>query len=175
MCMPSLNNCNTRSQKASDIPLCRTTKRQKSKSFLGPKIWNKVSSNIKTAATTSSFTQRLKKEILDKFQESAILLIFLFLVLLFFSLIFWKLFFLLYFLRSCLQGDANENKNRFGSFLGHPCHFRSRDLFSFSFAFFCIFDYVVSNMAILFICTLSIFYDGEINAYIIRTYSANIW
>ena len=74
--MPSLNNYNTRSQMALDIPLCRTNKGQKSMSFLGLKIWNKVSSNIKTAATTSSFMHCLKKEILSKLQESAILLIF---------------------------------------------------------------------------------------------------
>ena len=54
---------------ALDIPLCRTIKEQKSMSFLGPKIWNKVSSNIKTAATTSSFTHGLKKEILSKLQQ----------------------------------------------------------------------------------------------------------
>ena len=67
--MPSLNNYNTRSQMALDIPLCRTIKEQKSMSFLGPKIWNKVSSNIKTAGTTSSFTHGLKKEILSKLQQ----------------------------------------------------------------------------------------------------------
>ena len=38
-------------------------------SLLGPKIWNKLSSNIKTAAITASFTHRLKKDILDKLQE----------------------------------------------------------------------------------------------------------
>ena len=37
-------------------------------SFLEPKIWNKVSLNIKTAATTS-FTHRLEKEILSELQE----------------------------------------------------------------------------------------------------------
>ena len=67
--MPSLNNHNTRSQMALGIPIWRTNKGQKSMSFFGPKIWNKVSSNIKTAATTSSFTHRLKKEILSKLQE----------------------------------------------------------------------------------------------------------
>ena len=55
---------------ALDIPLCKTIKGQKSMSFLEPKIWNKLSSNIKTAATTASFTHRLKKEILTKLQES---------------------------------------------------------------------------------------------------------
>ena len=64
MFMPSLNNYNTRSQMALDIPLCRTNKGQKSMSFLGPKIWNKVSSNIKTTATKSSFTHRLKNKFL---------------------------------------------------------------------------------------------------------------
>ena len=69
MFMPSLNNYNTRSKMALNIPLCRTNKGQKSMSFLGPKIWNKAGSNITTAATTSSFTHRLKKEILSKLQE----------------------------------------------------------------------------------------------------------
>ena len=67
--MPSLNNYNTRSQMILDIPLCRTIIGQKDISFLGPKIWNKVSSNIKTAATTATFTHCLKKEILSKLQE----------------------------------------------------------------------------------------------------------
>ena len=67
--MPSLNNYNTKLQMALDISLCRTNKGQKGMSFLGRKIWNKVSLNIKTAATTSSFTHHLKKEILSKLQE----------------------------------------------------------------------------------------------------------
>ena len=69
--MPSLNNYKTRSQMALDISLCRTRtiKGQKSVSFLGPKIWNKLNSNIKTAATTASFTHCLKKKILSKLQE----------------------------------------------------------------------------------------------------------
>ena len=49
------------------IPLCRTIKGQKSMSFLGTSIWNKLSSNVKTAVTTASFTRHLKKEILGKF------------------------------------------------------------------------------------------------------------
>ena len=82
MFMPSLNNYNTRSQMALDLPLCRKNKRQKSISFLGTKIWNKVSSNIKTAATTSSFTHRLKKEILGKLQEWSVLFIYFLLLVL---------------------------------------------------------------------------------------------
>ena len=45
-------------------------------SFLGPKIWNKLSSNKKTTATTVSFTNVLKKAILNKLQERAILIFF---------------------------------------------------------------------------------------------------
>ena len=69
MFMPSLNNYNTRSQMALDIPLCRTIIGQKSMSFLVPKIWNKISLNIKTTATTSPFMHCLKKEIIGKLQE----------------------------------------------------------------------------------------------------------
>ena len=64
MFMPSLTNNNTRSQIALDIPPCRTNKGQKSMSFLGPKVWNKVNSNMKKAAITSSFTHRFKKKFL---------------------------------------------------------------------------------------------------------------
>ena len=42
------------------IPLCRTSKGQKSMSFLGPKFWNMLNSNIKAAANTASFTRSLK-------------------------------------------------------------------------------------------------------------------
>ena len=86
MFMPSLNNYNARSQIALDIPLCRTIKWQKSMSFLGPRIWNTFSSSIEKAATTASFTYRLKKEILIKLQEWAILLIFIIIIYLFICL-----------------------------------------------------------------------------------------
>ena len=76
MFMPSLNNYNTRSQMESDISLFRAIKGQKGMSFIGPKIWNKLSWNIRTAATAASFTHRSKKEILSKLQEWAFLLIF---------------------------------------------------------------------------------------------------
>ena len=66
--MPSLNNYNTKSQTELHIPLCRINKGQKSMSFLGAKIWNMLSSNIKAAATTASFTHSLKKEIIEKLQ-----------------------------------------------------------------------------------------------------------
>ena len=51
MFMPLSNNCNTRSQMALNIPVCRTIRGQKSMWFLGPNIWNKVSLTIKAAAT----------------------------------------------------------------------------------------------------------------------------
>ena len=54
---------------ALDIPLSRITKGQNYMSFLGPKFWNKLNSNIKTAATTAFFTHGFKKEILDKLQK----------------------------------------------------------------------------------------------------------
>ena len=99
MFMLSLNNDNTRLHMALDIPLCRTIRGQKSMSFVGPKIWNKVSSNIKITATTSSFTHRLKKGILSKLQEWVILLIFLLtLLLLFFSFNFLEVGILYYIL-----------------------------------------------------------------------------
>ena len=74
---PSLNNYNTKLWILLNIPLCRTDKGQKSISFLGTKIWNKVTWNIKTAVTTAYFTLDLKKEILDKLKDLAIFFFFL--------------------------------------------------------------------------------------------------
>ena len=54
---------------ALDIPLCRTTEQQKGMSFLGAKIWNKLSSDKKRAATAVSFMHHLKKDFLSKVQE----------------------------------------------------------------------------------------------------------
>ena len=50
--MPSLNSDNNRLQMSLDIPLSRISKGQKSMSLLGLKICNKVSRNVKAAATT---------------------------------------------------------------------------------------------------------------------------
>ena len=69
MFMSSLNNYNTRLHMTLDLPVCRTIEGQKGMLLLGAKIWNKLSSNIKTAATTVSFTHRLKKDFLGKLQE----------------------------------------------------------------------------------------------------------
>ena len=62
---PSLNRYNTRSQMALDIPLLKTALGQKNISFLGLKIWSKISNNLKVVKTTNFFTHGLKKQILD--------------------------------------------------------------------------------------------------------------
>ena len=62
---PSLNRYNTRSQMALAIPLRKTALGQKNISFLGPKIWSKISNDLKVVKTTNCFTHGLKKEILD--------------------------------------------------------------------------------------------------------------
>ena len=67
MFMSFLNNYNTRLQVALDVSLFRIEKGQ-NMSFLGPQIWNKLSSNIKTVATAASFTHGLKKEIFEELQ-----------------------------------------------------------------------------------------------------------
>ena len=67
-----------------DITLCRTIEGQKRIPFLGPKIWNKLSSNMKAAVTTGSFTHALKKE---ELQKRVSLLIFLILDYFFFALV----------------------------------------------------------------------------------------
>ena len=48
---------------ALDIPLRKTALGHKSISFLGPKIWSKVDSDVKKLKTTNSFTH--KKPVLD--------------------------------------------------------------------------------------------------------------
>ena len=70
-------------------------------------------------------------------------------------------------LRSYLQGDPNGNKNRFGSFLGHPCHLRSRGIFSFSYASLLFNNFIMQSLTLpfFFISILNSFYDGEINTY----------
>ena len=62
---PSLNRYNTRSQMALDMPLRKTALGQKNISFLGPKIWSKISNDLKVVKATNCFTHGLKREILD--------------------------------------------------------------------------------------------------------------
>ena len=64
--IPSVNNYNTKSQMALNIWLFRTNEGQKNMSLLGPVIWNELILNIKTAATSTSFTHGLKKPILEE-------------------------------------------------------------------------------------------------------------
>ena len=63
--MPSLYNYNAKLQI-----------KYKKVSFLGPKIWIKICSNVKAAASTASFREVLKKGILEKLKDCAILLFF---------------------------------------------------------------------------------------------------
>ena len=61
----SQNPYNTRrSQTALDIPLKKSNTGQKSISFLGPSLWNKLDFGLKTAPTTISFTHNYKKHLL---------------------------------------------------------------------------------------------------------------
>ena len=50
---------------ALDIPLRKTALGQNNISFLGPKIWSKISNDLKVVKTKNCFTHGLKKEILD--------------------------------------------------------------------------------------------------------------
>ena len=57
---------------ASDIPLRETNTTKQALSFLGPKIWTKISYSIKNVKTTASFIHRLKREILSKLSRKTI-------------------------------------------------------------------------------------------------------
>ena len=61
MFKPSLCKYSTRSLIAFDIPLGKTNTRQKSLSFLGPKIWSKIDPSTKNVKTLSSFMYAFKK------------------------------------------------------------------------------------------------------------------
>ena len=50
---------------ALDIPLRKTALGQKGISFLGPKIWSKISNDLKIAKTTNFFPHGFKKKVLD--------------------------------------------------------------------------------------------------------------
>ena len=47
------------------VPLFKTSNRQKSISFRGPKLWNQLSSDVKLAPSLATFKRRLNKEILE--------------------------------------------------------------------------------------------------------------
>ena len=69
MLKPSLCRYSTRSQMALDIPLRKTNTGQKSLSFLGSKIWSKISPSIKDVRTSSSFMHTIRKNILLHLQN----------------------------------------------------------------------------------------------------------
>ena len=50
---------------ALDIPLRKTVLGQKRISFLGPKLWSKISNDLKAVLTANFFTHTLKKEMLN--------------------------------------------------------------------------------------------------------------
>ena len=64
--IPSRNTCNTRSQMALEIV---SNLDQKSISFIGKSIWNKLSNNFKVLNTTISFTHNYKKLVLQNLSE----------------------------------------------------------------------------------------------------------
>ena len=61
MFTPSLCRYRTRSQMTLDIPLRKTSARQKSLSFLGPKIWSKINPSIKNVKTIVLLCMLLRK------------------------------------------------------------------------------------------------------------------
>ena len=69
MFKPSLCRYSTRSQMVLDIPLRKTNTGQKSLSFLGPKVWYKIDSNMENVRTLSSFMHAIKKNILLHLQN----------------------------------------------------------------------------------------------------------
>ena len=64
MFKPSLCRYSTRSKMALDIPLRKAITRQKSLSFLGPKLRSKIEPSIKNVRTSSSLMHAIKKNIL---------------------------------------------------------------------------------------------------------------
>ena len=97
------------------IPLCRTNQGLKSTLFLSSMILKKFNSNIKTASTTASFMNGLKKEnswritTMSKFASFVDC---------------WSFYFVTFFWQYICAGPA-VNKDHFGSFLGHSCNLRS--------------------------------------------------
>ena len=66
--VPSRNTYKTRSHMAFQILLIKSSLGQKSISFLGPSIWNKLSNDLKILNTPTSFTHNYKKVVLKKFE-----------------------------------------------------------------------------------------------------------
>ena len=67
--VPSRNTYNTRSHISLEIPLKKSNLDQKSISFIGPSIWNKLSNNVKVLNTTTSFIHNYKKLVLQNLSE----------------------------------------------------------------------------------------------------------
>ena len=67
--VPSRNTYNTRSHMALEIPLKKSNLGQKSISFIGRSIWNKLRNHLKVLNTTTSFTYNYKKLVLQNLSE----------------------------------------------------------------------------------------------------------
>ena len=66
--LPSTNIYKTRSHMALEIPLRKSNLGQKSISFMGPSIWNKLSNDLKILNTATFFTLNYKKLDLQKLE-----------------------------------------------------------------------------------------------------------
>ena len=53
---------------SSEIPLSKSNLGQKSISFMGPSVWNKLSNDLKILSTVTSFTHNYKKLVLKKLE-----------------------------------------------------------------------------------------------------------
>ena len=105
-------------------------------------MWKKLTSNIKAVANTTSFTHRLKKEILSKLQFHWFVIIYLFIYLFIWHLIFFTIFLCVHTSKGTLMEIRME-------------------YFTLAMLLF----YLIILLRSLFICILNIF-DSEINIYI---------
>ena len=66
MFQPSFNRYNTRPQVQLDTPLRKTNTLQRALSYLGMKVWTRISHSTNNGKTMGSLTHSLKREISDK-------------------------------------------------------------------------------------------------------------
>ena len=59
-CNDTLHNYNTRNKNDLHIQFCRTKGRQMTLKFQGPRLWNELPSNIKSAPTLAKFKKCIK-------------------------------------------------------------------------------------------------------------------
>ena len=66
--VPSKNTCKTRSLMVLEVPLRKSNLRQKSMSFMGPSICNKLSNDLKILDPAALFTHNYKKLVIKKLE-----------------------------------------------------------------------------------------------------------